>query len=889
MVRAHTSPVGELPSGTLTLLFSDIEGSTALLLRLGEAWGDALSTHRALLRSAWAAHGGAEMGTEGDSFFVVFESAHDAVRAAVAAQQAVHVQSWPQGVTLRVRMGLHTGEPKRHEDGYVGEDVHRAARIGATAHGGQIVVSATTARLVRDLEHAAAIELRDLGEHRLKDFPDPEQLFDVVAPGLPSAFPPLRSLGRKVALPRSPTELIGREGELDVVVAQLRDHGQRLLTITGPGGSGKTRLATEVASSLDTHFRDGVYFVPLHTVTTPEAMWRALAEAVGAPSDVAPDAAVHQALAKSQVLVVLDNLEQIAGADGVVAQLLDVGAGVSVLATSRRPLLLVAEHEFPLAPLSVPASDSTDDVARSAAVTMFVERSAMARPEFAVTDDNRPAIAELCRRLDGLPLALELAAAQTRLFSPRALLERLDSALGSGLTAADRPERQRSLSATISWSYELLEPADRAVFRRLSVFRRAADLAAVAAVAADGPDGAGDGEVVAAVTRLAAASLLQIGQDASGEPRVGMLETVRRYAADRLDESGDAPRTRQRHLNWCADVAAEASDMLHAPLHTRGLDRFAEIDSDIRAALDFAFANAGASPDIVRRGQDLLLAVTTYWFTRGDAALARQQQQRAVDLIGSEPQPGSTDLLFVLGRSMFQQGDLEPAERTLRRAVDLARGSDEPEQESRALNLLGIVRRQAGHTDEAMALLEQSLAIARRIGSLARQAFALGNIAIVHIDRGEFAEAAGAAEEAMRLNAETGNVYAVAIDRLNHCVAVVHSAGATAAAVEFQRWLPDLLAFGSGPLAIDALEVAAMIAVALREPVTAAKVLAVAERERAAAELPRAAAEQKLIEPWRRAAHEALDEQEWATAQAQGAALTVEQALRLLADVPVSR
>ena len=411
------SDVAELPTGTLTLLFSDIEGSTALLHRLGPRWGEALSTHRTILRAAWVEHGGTEMGTEGDSFFVVFRSAHDAIDAAVSGQQALQRAAWPDGAEVRVRMGLHTGEPQRHEDGYIGEDVHRAARIGSTAHGGQVVLSASTRRLVHD---RGDLQVRDLGHHRLKDFDADEHLFDLVVPGLLEQFPPLRSLGRRASLPHPPSALIGREAELAVLVQAAAQ--SRLLTITGPGGSGKTRLAIAAAAQLASSFSDGVYFVALHTADTADAMWATIADALdvvpGTADSVA--AAVMSRLAERQVLLVLDNLEQIDAPDSVVAQLLSAAPRLAVLAASRRPLLLAGEREFPVPPLPLPTTDDFSTVAASPAVDMFTRCAQLARPDFAVTEDNAADVAELCRRLDGLPLALELAAATVPLSSARA-------------------------------------------------------------------------------------------------------------------------------------------------------------------------------------------------------------------------------------------------------------------------------------------------------------------------------------------------------------------------------------------------------------------------------------------------------------------------------------
>ncbi len=522
-----------LPTGTLTLLFSDIEGSTVLLRRLGPDWGAALSAQRAILRAAFAAHGGTEMGTEGDSFFVVFTSAREAVAAAVAAQRGMGEHSWPGERDVRVRMGLHTGEPQRHEDGYIGEDVHRAARIGSTANGGQVVLSAATERLVRGMPE---VGLRDLGEHRLKDLDGSERLYCVVADGLQRDFPPLRSPGRGAALPAWPTPLVGRDIERRTLVALLGERTTRLVVLTGPGGSGKTRLATAVAAAVEAAYADGVYFVGLAATRDAAGMWLAIRDALDLAGATGADVAtqVTGQLRERNALLLLDNLEQIPDADTVVGALLSAAPRVDVLASSRRPLLLVSEHEFPVDPLSLPTAAGLDAVLRAPAVAMFAQQARLVRPSFDVTDGNHEAVAAVCRRLDGLPLALELAAAQLRLLSPAALLTRIDGRLGTGFAAADRPDRHRTLADMIAWSYDLLADSDKAVFRRLGVFCADADLDALVAVA--GPDD-GDADNDAAdndaadildvVARLVGASMVRVSDGPDGEPRIGMLETIR--------------------------------------------------------------------------------------------------------------------------------------------------------------------------------------------------------------------------------------------------------------------------------------------------------------------------------------------------------------------------
>src|SRR5436305_6513930 len=471
-----------LPTGTVTLLFSDIEGSTALLSRLGDRYAEALSAQRALLRAAFAAGGGRELGTEGDSFFVVFESAGDAVRCCVAAQRALASHDWPGGVAVRVRMGLHSGEPARHEDGYIGMDVHRAARIAATAHGGQVVLSDPTRQLVES-RLPAEVSIRDLGWHRLKDIEAAEHIYQLVATGLEEHFPGLKSLGTQTSLPLPLTPLVGRDGDLERLCSGVRRPGARLVTLTGPGGVGRTRLALAGAAALGEVFPHGVFFIPLAAVRDAEVMWKAIADGLDAAGD-RPDAdAVAKYLSARRALLVLDNLEQLHGAAGVVAALLAAAPGLVVMATSRGPLHLQGEQEQPVPPLEVSSETDVEEVAACGAARLFAQQAAMVRPGFALTAGNAADVAAICRRLDGLPLAIELAAARVKLLAPKALIARLSQSLDLAAGDAGRPSRQRELRNTIAWSYDLLTPDLANVFRRAGVFAGGCDLDALAAVA----------------------------------------------------------------------------------------------------------------------------------------------------------------------------------------------------------------------------------------------------------------------------------------------------------------------------------------------------------------------------------------------------------------------
>jgi predicted ATPase/class 3 adenylate cyclase len=474
-----------LPIGTVTFLFTDIEGSTRLLKALGSGYRDVLERHAAIMREALAEYEGVEVSTEGDAFFAAFRSAPMAVAAAVAAQQRLANEPWPVGHPVRVRMGLHTGEGRRGGDSYVGLDVHRAARIAAAGHGGQVLLSAASRSLV-EAALPEGVTLRDLGMHRLKDLDQPEHLGQLVINGLEQEFPAIRTLETPTNLPAELTSFVGREREVDEALELLST--TRLLTLTGPGGAGKTRLAIRIAARLQSAYADGVFFVDLAPLTDPGLVLPTVARTLGL-SDQAQRSIVDllkDHLELQNVLLVLDNFEHVLAAREGIQDLLAAAPRVKVLVTSRSRLSLYGEQEFPVPSLALPDRGAIGDLDRLSqyeAVALFVERARAAEPAFGITNENAPAVAEICVRLDGLPLAIELAASRVRLLEPGEILARLEQRLPL-LTAggANLPERQRTLRGAIDWSYELLEAPHRSLFRRLSIFAGGCTLMAVEAV-----------------------------------------------------------------------------------------------------------------------------------------------------------------------------------------------------------------------------------------------------------------------------------------------------------------------------------------------------------------------------------------------------------------------
>ena len=654
----------ELPSGTVTFLFTDIEGSTRLLHELGDAYADALAEHRRVLRDAFARHDGVEVDTQGDSFFVAFSRASDALAAAREAQAALNGPVW-------VRMGLHTGEPLVTDEGYVGIDVHRAARIAAAGHGGQVLVSQSTRDLV------GADGLRDLGEHRLKDLTAPERIYQLGG----DDFPPLASLNR-TNLPVATSPLIGRVRELGDLLELIRD-GTRLVTITGPGGTGKTRLALQAAAEVVAEFDNGVFWVPLAAIRDDALIPAAITRAA--------EVQALDDLRNRRVLLLLDNLEHLAGAPDSVAELIRSAPDLRVLATSRSPLRITAEREYPLDPL-----DEGD------AVAFFVDRAAAAGKPVAIDET----VAEICRRLDDLPLAIELAAARVRMLDPSALLARLERRLPLLVHGPrDLPERQRTLRSAIEWSYDLLPSAAREMFARLGVFVGTFSLEAAEQVCNATLDD---------VESLVELSLLK---SLTGE-RFLMLETIREYAVERLGE-GDPEELRRRHALYFLSHAEDLGSRLHGTLGDpeRVQARLAVDLANIRAAVMWGDAN-GEHEAVIRA----LTAMWTYWFLNGPEPEVVRILERPLDIeLPTDVQRARLRSLQVLHQVL---GDLDRAVEYSHERVELASTTDDEAELGAALNNLGMLEHQRGNLEEA----EVTLRKAARLNPAGQAAINLGNV-----------------------------------------------------------------------------------------------------------------------------------------------------------------
>ncbi|HEV7810970.1 MAG TPA: adenylate/guanylate cyclase domain-containing protein, partial [Candidatus Limnocylindrales bacterium] len=588
----------------LTFLFTDVEGSTRLWEQSPDQMRSALARHDAILRAAIAASEGEVVKSTGDGMMAVFEQPLAALTASIGAQRALRAEAWPDACAIRVRMGIHTGPAESRGGDYFGPTVNRTARIMAAGHGGQVLVSAASADLLGGVV-PGDLRLRDLGDHRLKDLGRPERLFQLTDPGLPSEFPPLATLDlRPNNLPTQPSAFVGRDAELRAIRERLDDPTVRLVTLTGPGGTGKTRLALRAAADQIDRFTDGVFLVELVTATDSDAVLALIASAIGLGDsrEHAPLDELRRRLRTQEVLLVLDNFEQVTVAAPVLVGLLSDCPGLKFLVTSRQALRVRGENVVSVPPLSLPVAatraSTATELSQFEAIQLFVERARAVRSDFHLTDDNAAAVAEICRRLDGLPLAIELATARMNLFTPEALRDRLGSRLkllAGG--ARDLPVRQQTLRATIEWSYQLLEPAEQRLFELLSVFA-GASLEAVEAVAAavhgDVPDVTLD--PIESLGSLLDKSLIREADraEADGSPRIAMLETIKEYAAERLEgQPAFAAAVRDHHARFFAALAAEAT-------------------------AESATTDDGESSRVVAREVDNLRIAWRHWVAKGD-------------------------------------------------------------------------------------------------------------------------------------------------------------------------------------------------------------------------------------------------------------------------------
>jgi len=827
--------VAELPTGTVTLLFTDIEGSTRLLHELGEQYADVLAEHRRTLRNAFGRHGGVEVDTEGDAFFVAFQRASDGLAAATEAQRAL------RDGPVRVRIGIHTGEPAVTEEGYVGIDVHRAARVMAAAHGGQVLVSEPTGDLV-----GKHFELRDLGEHRLKDLESPERLYQVGE----GEFPPVKSLYR-ATLPVPATPFLGRQRELAEVVGLLERGDVRLLTLTGPGGTGKTRLAIEAAAAVAGRYPDGVFWVALAPLRDAAFVVPAVAQAVGAADDLTAY------ITDRRLLLLLDNAEHVVEAAPEISRLVRSCPGLDVLATSRELLQLAGEHTY-----AVPALSTGD------AKELFLARAEATGGEVAPAD----VVDELCARLDHLPLAIELAAARTRLLSPEELFGRLGQRLDLLKGSRDADPRQQTLRAMIAWSFDLLTNREQALFARLAVFPGGCTLEAAETVC--------DAELDS-LASLVDKSLLRRSAD-----RFWMLETIRQFALERLGERSDLRVLRRRHALHYLALAERAEPELRGPAQRRWLERL-ELDQDnLRAALSWS----GEAGD-VGVGLRLTAALWRFWRMYNHLIEGSQLLETFLRIGGAAPAALRARSLLGASRLAMDEGDVERSLAHAEEALVAARASGAAREIAAATENLGLMMIFTGELARALALLEDSIGRFRALSDSVGAADALNNLANALLAAGETGRAGGRGEEALALQREAGNKLGIAF--------VLHTLGYVAlheGALELSRARLDesLVLFSElGDLSrvADNLEGLAHVAAGHGDDRRAVVLWAAGESIRAEAGKEMEPPEAALHEPALSTARTRMGEPAFALAWVEGAALSPKDAIAyaLLSETNASR
>jgi predicted ATPase/class 3 adenylate cyclase len=758
-----------LPSGTVTFLFTDIEGSTKLLGGLGtDRFHQVLEVHTRALRGAFA-DGGTEIRIEGDALFVVFRSAAKAVRAAAAAQRAIAAASFPHDAVVRVRMGMHTGEgtPASGAAGadYVGMDVHRAARIAGVAHGGQVLLSAATAILAQS-DLGDGTTLRDMGEHRLKDLSSPEHIQQLVIEGLPSDFPPLRSLDNLPNnLPTQTTTFIGRVADIAEGLRLLET--TRLLTLVGPGGTGKTRLSLQLAAEAVPHFPDGAFWVPLAPIADPALVPSTIAHALGVQvgGNEDPLQRVLDHVRGKRMLLVLDNFEQILPAAAGVSAILGTSTDLKVIASSRAPLRIAGEQEFPVPPLELPDFErlpSLEVLAQSDAVRLFIERARAVKPDFMVTAENAGAVAEICARLDGLPLALELAAARVKVLTPQAMLPRLRKGLDLlASVSPDRTDRQRTLRGAIAWSYDLLDDGLKRFFARSSVFVAGSTLEELESVC--GPASEIGGEVLERLSELVDNSLMR-RIDTVGESRYRMLVTIRDFAMEKLEASDDADEIRRRHFDAYLGLVERAAPQVQGSDQRRWLDLIEVEHDNMRAALEHSLS-AGRVDDATR----LVFALWRFWQSRGYLREGLTWAERVLALPAGDARV-RLRALEAAGGLIYWTGNMPGAEAYYRQSYDQAVTlGDGAERAKAAYNLSFTYLLSRTHLPQAQALLEEALTLQRGLGDGAasgRTAWALGSLYGQGFDRdrSDRVRAKELALEALAQHRPLGNKFDIAWD-----------------------------------------------------------------------------------------------------------------------------
>ncbi len=847
------------------------------------AFAEMLAEHHALLATAVAEANGRQVGTQGDSFLAVFARASDAVAAAIAAQSAMARHPWPAGAIPRLRMGLHTGEPVVVRGEYAGLDVHRAARICAAGHGGQILLSQATSSLVAENLPPGA-RLRDLGSHRLQDLQEPTRIFQMLHPDLPSEFPRLKSVDAvRHNLPSQLTGFVGRTREVEDVKQLLS--AKRLLTLTGAGGVGKTRLALRMAEGLVEEYPDGVWLVDLATLSDEALVLQTAASILGVRE--APNYPLSETLLsfleRKKLLITLDNCEHLTSACAAFAEMvLRRCSDVRILATSRVPLEVSGEAVWSVPPLSFPDPrrlPPLETLAEFEAVKLFLERTASIQPVFTLRPDNAAPVAAICQRLDGMPLAIELAAARTSAMTVQQIAARLDDRFRL-LTGGSRTAlpRHQTLRGAIDWSYGLLVDKERVLLRRLSVFAGGWTLEAAEEVCSDG--GVEELEVLDTLTQLAFKSLILVGEH-SGSVRYRFLETVRQYARDRLGESDEEAVVRRRHRDWYLAFAERAEQELAGPRQASWFDTVEAEHDNLRAALEWTLQSG--EPEAALR---LATAVREFWFVRGYMAEGRTWLERALEQSDDVASSLRAKALRAAGwLAVFGQGEYVGGRTLYEESLSLWRQLEDKRNIAQSLHDLGVVEAHLGRHAAARDLYNESLALRQEAGDRVGSAISLHNLGRVAYREGDYATAGALLQQSLAILQDAGYQHPIAMVLTNLGLVACRQGEYARARSLMHQGLALHRELGDQRRIAFALEGFASLAAARGERTRAARLFGAAEALREVLGSPLPPADRPDFDRGVAAARAEVEESAFATAWAEGRSLTPDEAIREARDV----